>query len=184
MPRRLNFDRLRILTTGIVTLLIVSLLLWEYFHLGVPSHHILQRKDLPEISNWWGGIFLPIVTWFLLGRINKRASGQEFQLQHRHEYYKILKLFIIGMLLGLALAISFSYDFKIFLDNVLYIFLILGLIIPIFYSEFILGFILGMTYTFGAILPTAFVLIIAAVGLLLFKLIRPLLLKLVKLVKK
>lgn len=59
-------------------------------------------------------------------------------------------------------------------------FWILSFIVPIFFSEFILGFVLGMTYTFGAILPTAFVLVLAALGLLIYKFIRPLFMRLVK----
>ena len=183
MFKQLNFDKLQILATGIVTTLILSLLLWEHFHGGVPSHHVLDRKDLPEISNWLGALLLPTLTWTLLGRIKIRIRKQTPKSENHNENLKILRLFIIGLILGLAVAISFTYSFKIFLDNVLYIFLILGLLVPIFYSEFILGFILGMTYTFGAVLPTVFILIIATVGLLLFKFIRPLLLKLFKLSK-
>jgi hypothetical protein len=180
MSERINFDKLQILVTGIITTFILSLLLWEHFHGGVPGHYVLQRKDLPEISNWWGALLLPALTWILLTRINRRIKKQAPESENTTEVLKILRLFIIGLIFGLVLAISFTYSFKLFLDNVLYIILILGLIVPIFYSEFILGFILGMTYTFGAVLPTAFVLLIATLGFLLFKLIRPLLLKLFK----
>ena len=72
-----NFIMTRILITGIVTLLILGLLLWQNFHGGVPSHHILNRADLPEISNWWGGLVLPILTWVLLRKIEKRISKQD-----------------------------------------------------------------------------------------------------------
>ena len=178
MFKQLNFEKLQILVTGVVTTLILSLLIWEYFHGGVPSHHVLDRKDLPKISNWLGALLLPTLTWILLGRIKIRIRKQASKSENQNENLKILRLFIIGIILGLAVAISFTYSFKIFLDNVLYIFLILGLLVPIFYSEFILGFILAMTFTFGAVLPTVFILIIAVVGLLLFKFIRPQLLKL------
>jgi hypothetical protein len=80
---------------------------------------------------------------------------------------------------GLLLSISFTYEYKPFLDNVLYIIIVLSFIIPVFYSEFILGFILGMTYTFGAIIPTVFILIIAVVGLVAYRIIRPIILSLV-----
>jgi hypothetical protein len=77
---------------------------------------------------------------------------------------------------GLLLSISFTYEYKPFLDNVLYIIIVLSFIIPVFYSEFILGFILGMTYTFGAVLPTVFILIIAVIGLVAYRIIRPIIL--------
>jgi hypothetical protein len=50
------FLNTQILVTSIVSITISSLLAWNHFHGGVPSHHILAREDLPEISNWWGGI--------------------------------------------------------------------------------------------------------------------------------
>ena len=180
MSNQLNLNRLQIIITLIVTTLILSLLLWQHFNAGVPSHHVLQRKDLPEISNWLGAIVLPVLTWVLLGRIKKRfgKQGVGYRNQNQNENVKTIRRFIIGLLLGAALALSFTNNYTWFLDNVLYLLLILGLIVPIFYSEFILGFVLAMSYTFGAILPTVFVLIIAAVGLLLFKFLRPLLLKL------
>jgi hypothetical protein len=50
-------------------------LAWEYTHGGFQSHHILRRKDLPKLQNWWGGIMLPVLTWFLLNRIQKRPES-------------------------------------------------------------------------------------------------------------
>ncbi len=171
----------RIFLTGTVTVFIFGLLLWEYFHGGVPSHHILQQKDLPEISNWWGGLLLPVLAWIVSGRIEKRLHKQAALTQQpKNQPIKITGLFLLGLILGISIAVSFTNDYKLFLDNVLYVFLVLSLIFPLYYAEFILGFILGMAYTFGAILPTVFILIIAALGFLIYKFIRPLLLKVVK----
>lgn len=97
---------------------------------------------------------------------------------------KIFGLFLLGLLFGILLAASFTNDYKPFLDNVLYIFFVLSLIVPIYYPEFILGFVPDMTYTFGAILPTAFILIIAAFGFLIYKFIRPLILRVMKVFSK
>lgn len=171
----------RILLTSFITILIFGLLFWEYFHGGVPSHHILQQKDLPEISNWWGGLWLPILTWVLSGRIEKRLNKQDSLAQkNKNQLIKIIRLFLLGLILGILIVVSFTNDYKFFLDNVLYVFLVLSLIFPIYYAEFILGFILGMTYTFGAILPTIFILIIAALGFLIYRFIRPLILRATK----
>jgi hypothetical protein len=169
---------IRILVTSFITILIFGLLFWEYFHGGVPSHHILQKKDLPEISNWWGGLWLPILTWILLGRIEKRINKQDSLAQKsKNQIIKIIGLFLLGLILGISIAVSFTNDFKLYLDNVLYVLLVLSLIFSIYFSEFILGFILGMTYTFGAILPTIFILIIAVLGFLIYRFIRPLILR-------
>ena len=171
----------RIYITIIVTILIFGLLFWDYFHGGVPAHHVLQQKDLPELSNWWGGLLLPGLAWFLSGRIEKRLHKQESPTQQsNNQTIKISGLFLLGLLLGICLAVSFTNGYNSFLDNVLYLFLVLGFFLPLFYSEFILGFILGMTYTFGAILPTIFILIIATVGFLIYRFVRPLLLRAAK----
>ena len=166
---------MRILVTGLVTLLIFGLLFWEHFHGGVITHHILQRKDLPGISNWWGVLLLPLMTWFLLGRIKTRLEKQaSLTLHHKNETSEILRLFLIGISFGIILAISFTYNYQLFLDNVLYLLLVLSLLVPIYYAEFTLGFVFGMTYTFGAIIPTAFVLIISTIAFPIFKFVRPL----------
>lgn len=183
--QRQNFIVTRILITAIVAILIIGLLLWQNFHGEVPSHHILDREDLPEISNWWGGLLLPILTWLLLSRIENRINKQESLTQQtKVQNIKILGLFLIGLIFAIVLATSFMNDYKPFLDNVLYIFLILSVIVPIFYSEFILGFVLGMTYTFGAILPTVFVLIIAVLGFLIYRFIRPLIIRVIRVFSK
>ena len=168
----------RILLTSTVTIMILGLLFWQYFHSGVPSHHILQQKDLPEISNWWGALLLPVLTWILLGRIENRLNKQESLIQQaKNQHIKIIGLFLLGLILGISIAMSFTNGYKLFLDNVLYVLLIFSLIFPIYYAEFILGFILGMTYTFGAILPTIFILILAALGFLIYRFIRPLIMR-------
>ena len=123
---------------------------------------------------------LPVLTWILWGRIEKRLYKQGPSTQLANQNTKIIGLLLLGLILGVSIAVSFTYDYNFFLDNVLYVFLVLGLFLPLYYAEFILGFILGMTYTFGAVLPTIFILIIAGFGFLLYRLLRPLMLKATK----
>jgi len=166
-------------------MLILGLLFWTHFHGGVPSHFILQREDLPELSNWWGGLLLPLLTWFLLGRIKKRLEKQtSLTLQPKNENTKIFRLFLIGLTFAIVLAVCFTNDYPPFLENVPYFVLILSLIVPIYYAEFILGFVIGMTFTFGAIIPTAFALIMAIIGFIIFNFIRPLFQKVIKYFRK
>lgn len=177
--QRQTWTKIKALIVGIVTLLIFTFLFWEYFHGGVTSHHILHQQDFPSISNWWSGLLLPILTWLLLSRIEKRIDMQSSQTQHSNKSIsKICWMFLTALVFGVLLSISFVNEYKPFLDNVLYILIILSFIIPIFYSEFILGFILGMTYTFGAIIPTLFILIMAVIGLFAYIFIRPIILRL------
>jgi|ERR1017187_953577 hypothetical protein len=176
-----NLKKLRLIITVIISVLILGLLIWDYFHDGVPSHHILDQKNLPAISNWWSGILLPILTWILLGKIKSRIENQtKIDSQYKSAITRVLVRFSIGLVFGIILSVSFINNYKPFLDNVLYLLLILSFIAPIFFSEFILGFVLGMTYTFGAILPTAFILIMAAIGFVIYRFIRPLIMKLAK----
>ncbi len=156
---------LRIWGILILAALMATILTWQYFHDGVPSHHIMQRSDLPEISNWWGLVIIPALAWITLSKIQNRITAQG-SLQ------KSVLIFLTGLALGISLAISFNNNYEPFLDNVLYIILGLSLVIPIFLSEFILGFVLAMTLTFGAILPTVFVLIISLVGFIIFRITR------------
>jgi hypothetical protein len=176
-----NPKKLRLIITAIISILILGLLLWDYFHDGVPSHHILDQKNLPAISNWWSGILLPILTWILLGKIKSRIEKQpKIDSQYKSEMTGVLVRFNIGLVFGIILSVSFINNYKPFLDNILYLLLILSFIVPIFSSEFILGFVLGMTYTFGAILPTAFILIMASIGFVIYRFIKPLIMKLTK----
>jgi len=180
-----NLNRMRILGTSVVTLLTFGMLLWEHFHGGVTIHHILHNDNLPGISNLWGAFLLPLLTWILLGKIKTKIEKRKSpSLQPNNEWSRIFRLFLIGLTFGIVLSVSFTYDYKLFLDNVLYLLLVLSLFLPIYYAEFILGFVLSMTYTFGAIIPTAFVLIVAIIGFLLFKFVRPLFQKLLMFITK
>ncbi len=178
--QRQNSLNTKVLITGIVTVFILCFLSWEHFHGGVASHHILQQQNLPAISNWWSGLLLPVLTWFLIGRTEKRIGKQALPGQQTNNLQrKALIIFVTGLGLGVLIATSFTNGYSPFLDNVPYIILVLSLIIPIYYAEFILSFILGMTYTFGAILPTVFILILAIIGVLTYKFVRPVIIMLI-----
>lgn len=173
------------MSTLIVTLLIWGLLAWNHFHGGVPAHYVLNDKTLPRISNWWGGIWLPLLTWVVLSRVKRRlkrrsATGAKTS---QHELLPVAGLFTIGLVLGASISVAFTYNFKPFLDNSLYLVLLLCLLLPIFFGECILGFVVGMTYTFGAILPTVFILLVGLVGYILFRFVRPLLRRLFRVLR-
>jgi len=50
---------------------------------------------------------------------------------------------------------------------------ILALFLPIYRAESMLGFVLGMTFTFGAVLPLLFASFVAIVAALLYQYVRP-----------
>jgi len=69
------FARFRLRFTLTVTAVILSLLVWQHLHGGVPSHSFLARDDYPSISNWWGALLLPALTFFLTGRMGARLTA-------------------------------------------------------------------------------------------------------------
>ena len=177
---RKNFFKARLYFTGAVSLAIWSLLAWNYYHGGVPSHSILARADMPSISNWWGGLLLPLLTWFLLYRIQKRiASLPDDQLEVVELPTNIVYGFLGALLFGILLSTFYTLgyaDIPGYMINGLFI---LALFVPIYRAECLLGFVIGMTFTFGAVLPTAVGSIFALIGAVLYLLVRSLLLKFV-----
>ncbi len=135
---------------GSITLLILSVLTWDFFHGGVPSHHLLANENLPEISNWWGVITLPFVSFFLLTRMKKRISGEA-------TYQNLKKLFLFpflfSLLYAILLAVSFSTGNTEISSLLFKSIPLIALFFPIYYAEYVLGFIIGLTYTFGGVLP-------------------------------
>ncbi len=141
--------------TGIVTLFVWAFLLWDYYHGGVPKHHLLADKDLPAISNWWGGFLLPALTWFLLYRIQIRITKQNTKASNKSKYLKhILYRFTASLLFGILLSVFFTLGYSDFSGYLVMTLFLFAILIPIYRSECLLGFVIGMTYTFGTILPT------------------------------
>ena len=168
-----SFFKTRLYSAVLVTVAIWALLAWDHFHGGVPSHHILAREDLPEISNWWGGVLLPLLTWFLLYRVEKRliANGVEKS--------KVLKFpnssiygFIGALFFGIVLSAFFTFDYTDIPGYMLMGLFLLALFVPIYRAECILGFVIGMTFTFGAVLPTIVGCILAFIGVVLYLYVR------------
>ena len=165
--------KLRLYFTGLVTLAIWSLLAWNHFHGGVPSHHILARKDLPEISNWWGGLLLPLLTWFLLYRIHKRESiNNSIKLNDTPFSLNVMYGFVAAVFFGVLLSTLFTFGSPLTSYILLSVFP-LAMFFPIYRAEYLLGFVIGMSFTFGAVLPTAIGSILALFSAVLYLYIRP-----------
>lgn len=172
-----RFFKIRVYFTSIIAISIWALLIWNHYHGGVPSHHILNDKNLPEISNWWGALLLPLLSWVLFYRIKKRAvenidnesKGSGFQIN-------IIYGFIGALFSGILLSVFFTLGYANFPAYVLLLILMSGLFFPIYRAEYILGFVIGMTFTFGAVLPTVIAFILALIGAFLYLCIRPLIL--------
>lgn len=98
----------KLIITLSVSFAIWLFLVWEHFNGGVASHHILDRADLPSISNWWGGLVLPLLTWFSLGRIHKRVFSFVNDQSVEENYPKSVTFGFVGALLfGILLSLFF-----------------------------------------------------------------------------
>lgn len=151
----------RLTLTLIALVLELAHLGWSYFHGGVPAHHLLNRADLPAISNWWGAVLIPALTWLLVGRIQLRFLRPDASNPaKRHRLAPVVAGFLCALAYGAALALTFTLESA----AVTYLFLglfAISLIVPTYRAEYVLGFVLGMSFTFGAILPTAVAAVVA-----------------------
>lgn len=170
-----KFFQFRLCFTIVITLAIWSLLFWNHFHGGVPNHHILANPDLPSISNWWGGIILPSLTWFLSYRIQTSViqNNNRGESSLSQSLATLSIRFVSAFLFGLLLAVFFTTGYSQGSDYLVMALLPLALFFPLYKAEFMLGFIIGMTYTFGVVLPTMFSCIVALFSAVLYLLVRP-----------
>ena len=166
-------SRSRILFTGVIALAEMAHIAWERFHGGVQTHHLLHRSDLPAVSNWWGVLVLPVLAWLLIGRIQSRVvsslpgSRKLFGLPAN-----IVAGFVGSLFFGTALAVAFTLGYEAVTSYTFLSLFPIALLFPIYRGEYILGFVLSMTFTFGAVLPTAFGCIFASISALLWLCIR------------
>jgi hypothetical protein len=156
----------RILFTGIVTLLVWVNLIWDYLHKGVPIHHILHRADLPGMSNWWGGIAVPLITWFLLIRIAKRVNNNK--TSGTNELNNAIYGFFGALLFGIILSFLFTIGSNIPGYMMIGVILV-SLFIPLYKAEFLLGFVIGMAYTFGGVLPVGIGILLTIIFTIAYK---------------
>lgn len=173
-----SFSRLRQRLTLGVTLAILSLLTWQQLHGGVPAHSFLARDDFPRISNWWGALVLPVLTWFLTGRVLDRmqdAGGANAAATWR----SARRSFAVALLYGAVLATAFTLRRSEITSSLFFALPVIGILLPIHRAEYVLGFVLGMTYTFGAVLPTFIAALLSIVTALLYLVLRPFVLRLV-----
>jgi hypothetical protein len=175
-----QFFKTRMYLTAIVTIAILSLLIWNYYHGGVPSHHILQREDLPEISNWWGAVLLPMLTCFLLYRIQERINNNNVDKSVSKKLTIVIYGFLGALSFGILLSTFFTFGNTEIPFYMLIGLLLLAMFFPIYRSECLLGFVIGMSFTFGVVLPTGIGTIFAILGVIIYRCIQPVLLYITK----
>jgi hypothetical protein len=171
-----RFPNWRIYFTVGVMLAELAHITWEYFNGGVKSHHFLNLSDMPAISNWWGLLLLPSLTWFITGRIQKRMAGKNTATATFS--VSIFAGFVSSLLFGILLSISFVNNYETIAELLFLGMFLLAFLLPIYRAECVLGFVLGMTFTFGVVLPTAIGSVIAGISATVHLLLYPFLVRL------
>lgn len=136
---------------------------WEHAHGGVLSHHLLANPDLPAVSNWWGVLLIPVLSWWLLGGVQRRAAERR---ERHHAGIPPWAGFIAALGYGAVLSTLFAFGSPA-VDFLFLGLLALGVVVCLCRPEFVLGFVLGMTFVVGAVLPTMFAFVIAGFSWLL-----------------
>lgn len=136
----------------VVAVLLAELahLAWEHAHGGIVSHHLLARPDLPAVWNGWGLVVLPALAWFVTGRVARRIARH---IDRRRAVRVAWLGFGVAAAAGAALSVAFVSGVEDAAFAVLVSALVLGLLLPAYRAACLLGFVLAMTFTFGAVLP-------------------------------
>lgn len=150
---------------------------WEYTHGGVASHHLLARGDLPAVSNWWGLLILPLLGWLASWTAMRRAAVD------RRAAGRSVCAFLGALLVGLALSLSFAAGHESLASGIFFTALAAGLLLPTYRAEYVFGFVLGMTFVLGSVLPTMAASVGAAISAAAFFLVRPVMVRMFRAVR-
>lgn len=143
----------------------LSHLAWDDTHGGIPSHHLLNRADLPAVSNAWGALLLPLLAWWLIGRIQQRlARARAHGVGLKRARLEVALGFSAAALVGITIAVAFSMNVEAVSSAAFLGTLLAALVLPLYRAEFVLGFVLAMAYTFGPVLPIGVAGVIAAIS--------------------
>jgi hypothetical protein len=163
-----SVQRLEFYVVAFAVLFASAYLAWQATHGGVVSHHLLDQRDLPAFSNWWGLAILPLIGGFAAWSVQRRAAVEA------HVLRSAMAAAFCALLAGVALSVAFTLDeggnAPLF---VLLAALASGFIWPTYRGEYIFGFVVGMSFTFGLVLPAIIALLAAAISAAFYFLVRP-----------
>ncbi|MCK7595623.1 hypothetical protein [Pseudomarimonas salicorniae] len=153
-------DTLRFLLFPMAALLFCAAHLgYEWFTGGVQSHHLLGRDDLPELSNWLGLLVLPALGIGVGLRARKLDSSTR-------PARRALWAAILGALAyGAALAITFELDATAVTAVIFFGLFAVALAFPIYRVEYVFGWVIGMSFTFGSMLPLLWAVVFGGLSL-------------------
>jgi hypothetical protein len=128
---------------------------------------------MPTISNWWGGLLLPIVAYLLTGRVQRRLLLRGADTARADATLRIAALAFVGAALyGAAMAIGFLTGHSNVSSFLFTALPLVGLLLPVFRAEYLLGFIVALSMVFGGVLPLIIATGVAAMSLVLHATVR------------
>ncbi|WP_156102258.1 hypothetical protein [Muricauda sp. MAR_2010_75] len=153
--------------------LTLAMIIGEYINGGVVTHHLLADDNLPGISNWWGLVTIPLLTWVVITLVQKRQSNIDIiGSNSKNDTKGILNRFLGALIFGVLVSVFWELG----LENILQYLILLPVLIaffrPVYLPECLLGFVYGMMYTFGGILPILIGLVLTVLCFLAYKVIR------------
>lgn len=137
----------RLLVVALALLAEACHLGWEALHGGIVTHHLMQSAALPGISNAWGLLVLPALAAWAGGRLPRPGAAPR-------DWLPVALGFALPLLLGAALSLAFQLKLQALTEVIFIGMLLLALLLPAHRPESLLGFVLGMSWTFGAVIPT------------------------------
>jgi hypothetical protein len=154
----------RIGFTAASTLFVWGILALEHSRGGIVSHNILADPNLPAISNLWGALTIPLLTFFLVSRAMRRYSRKSASAQ--------ALAFIGSLLYGAALATAFANGNTDIPSFMVLSVPLIALVLPTYRAEYVLGFVLGLVYTFGGVLPIGIATVLALMSVVMHQGVR------------
>lgn len=154
--------RLRWAMAAGALLAVTVLLVWEHLHGGVATHHLMRSATMPGLSNFWGLVLVPALAFWAGGRIARRlAAGTRAAT--------VLAGAALALLLGVGLSAAFSAGHEDLTAAIFAAVLLLGVVLQGHRAECWLGFVLGMSVTFGMVIPIVIGGVVAGVSLLVHR---------------
>ncbi len=167
-----RYARLLVLAPLLGAVVAIVQLAWEASHGGIQSHHLLARADLPAVSNLWGLATLPALGWLAAHFVRRRSAGSP------HALGRAVAAFVCALILGGALSAAFSLGMEDASAGLFLLAILAGLVAPTYRAEYLFGFVLGMTWVVGPVLPVIAGTLATTVSLLTHFVLRPALVRL------
>ncbi len=145
-----------------------AMIIGEYFNGGVITHHLLADDNLPGISNWWGLVTIPLLTYVVITLIQRRKDSATTQ----NDSNRILYRFFGALFFGFLMSILWNFELVEIMQYLILLPVVIALFHPVYLPECLLGFVYGMLYTFGGILPILIGLVLTVLCFIAYKVIR------------